>query len=236
MASARYTLNIKPEDLKPDEEKPLTPKEKRANFWYYNKWKIAAGLLLVVVVGIFIADVVGKVEPDLNIAVVCQKGIPDAVTNRLGDALVEAGLVPDLNGDGRQMVTVNQYNLNFDEGEQVDYATQMASSVKMVTDLQVAQSVVFLMDNPALMDEYYDCFSEANGAVLVPLEEAAGFAGLDLTTQNIATGESEDGGKYLEGFTLVRRGLNDELLADEENAANIAASNALFAALTGVQP
>ena len=116
MASARYTLNIKPEDLKPDEEKPLTPKEKRANFWYYNKWKIAAGLLLVVVVGIFIADVVGKVEPDLNIAVVCQKGIPDAVTNRLGDALVEAGLVPDLNGDGRQMVTVNQYNLNFDEG------------------------------------------------------------------------------------------------------------------------
>ena len=236
MASARYTLNIKPEDLKPDEEKPLTPKEKRANFWYYNKWKIAAGLLLVVVVGIFIADVVGKVAPDLNIAVVCQKGIPDAVTNRLGDALVEAGLVPDLNGDGRQMVTVNPYNLNFDEGEQVDYATQMASSVKMVTDLQVAQSVVFLMDNPALMDEYYDCFSEANGAVLVPLEEAAGFAGLDLTTQNIATGESEDGGKYLEGFTLVRRGLNDELLADEENAANIAASNALFAALTGVQP
>ena len=236
MASARYTLNIKPEDLKPDEEKPLTPKEKRANFWYYNKWKIAAGLLLVVVVGIFIADVVGKVEPDLNIAVVCQKGIPDAVTNRLGDALVEAGLVPDLNGDGRQMVTVNQYNLNFDEGEQVDYATQMASSVKMVTDLQVAQSVVFLMDNPALMDEYYDCFSEANGAVLVPLEAAEGFAGLDLTTQNIATGESEDGGKYLEGFTLVRRGLNDELLADEENAANIAASNALFAALTGVQP
>ena len=118
----------------------------------------------------------------------------------------------------------------------MDYATQMASSVKMVTDLQVAQSVVFLMDNPALMDEYYDCFSEANGAVLVPLEEAEGFAGLDLTTQNIATGESEDGGKYLEGFTLVRRGLNDELLADEENAANIAASNALFAALTGVQP
>lgn len=236
MASARYTLNIKPEDLKPDEQKPLTPKEKRANFWYYNKWKIAGGLLLAVVLGIFIADVVGKVEPDIDIAVVCQRGIPDAVANRLGDALVEAGLVPDLNGDGRQVVVVNQYNLNFDEGEQVDYATQMASSVKMVTDLQVGQSVVFLMDNPALMDEYYDCFSQKNGAVLAPLDTAAGFAGLDLTTQSIATGENEDGSLYLEGFTLVRRGLTETLLEDEEAAARIEAGNALFEALTGVQP
>ncbi len=236
MASARYTLNIKPEDLKPDEEKPLTSKEKRANFWYYNKWKIAGGLLLVVVLGIFIADVVGNVKPDIDIAVVCQRGIPDAVANRLGDALVEAGLVPDLNGDGRQVAMVNQYNLNFDEGEQVDYATQMASSVKMVTDLQVAQSVVFLMDNPALMDEYYDCFSQANGAVLVPLDAAGGFAGLDLTAQNTVTGENEDGSKYLEGFTLVRRGFADSMLEDEETAARIEAGNVLFEALTGVQP
>ena len=30
MASARYTLNIKPEDLKPDEPRQLTRKEKLA--------------------------------------------------------------------------------------------------------------------------------------------------------------------------------------------------------------
>ena len=36
MASARYTLHIDPEDLKPDEPRgPLTPKEKWQNFWFY---------------------------------------------------------------------------------------------------------------------------------------------------------------------------------------------------------
>ena len=37
MASARYTLNIKPEDLKPDEPRQLTRKEKAANWWYYHR-------------------------------------------------------------------------------------------------------------------------------------------------------------------------------------------------------
>ena len=39
MASPRYTLNIKPEDLQPEQPKhEMTGKEKRENFWFYHKW------------------------------------------------------------------------------------------------------------------------------------------------------------------------------------------------------
>ena len=49
MASARYTLNIDPEDLKPDEPIEYTKKQKAANWWHYN-WKIVAVIAVVVAV------------------------------------------------------------------------------------------------------------------------------------------------------------------------------------------
>ena len=49
MASARYTLNIDPEDLKPDEPIEYTKKQKAANWWHYN-WKIVAVIAVVVAI------------------------------------------------------------------------------------------------------------------------------------------------------------------------------------------
>ena len=49
MASARYTLNIKPEDLKPDEPRQLTRKEKLANWWYYHRLHVGIGAAVLVI-------------------------------------------------------------------------------------------------------------------------------------------------------------------------------------------
>ena len=49
MASARYTLNIDPEDLKPDEPIEYTKKQKMANWWHYN-WKIVAVIVVLVAI------------------------------------------------------------------------------------------------------------------------------------------------------------------------------------------
>lgn len=46
MASPRYTLNIKPEDLQPEQPKhEMTGKEKRENFWFYHKWHVIVGIV-----------------------------------------------------------------------------------------------------------------------------------------------------------------------------------------------
>ena len=49
MASPRYTLNIKPEDLQPEQPKhEMTGKEKRENFWFYHKWHVIVGIVAAV--------------------------------------------------------------------------------------------------------------------------------------------------------------------------------------------
>lgn len=51
MASPRYTLNIKPEDLQPEQPKhEMTGKEKRENFWFYHKWHVIVGIVAALMV------------------------------------------------------------------------------------------------------------------------------------------------------------------------------------------
>ena len=52
MASARYTLNITPEDLKPEEEPVLTPQEKRSNWLHYHKWWLIGAACLLILMGV----------------------------------------------------------------------------------------------------------------------------------------------------------------------------------------
>ena len=64
MASARYTLNIKPEDLKPDEPRQLTRKEKAANWWYYHRLHVGIAAAVLAVVVWLAADFFGRTLPD----------------------------------------------------------------------------------------------------------------------------------------------------------------------------
>ena len=55
MASPRYTLNIKPEDLQPEQPKhEMTGKEKRENFWFYHKWHVIVGNVAAMMVLSFV--------------------------------------------------------------------------------------------------------------------------------------------------------------------------------------
>ena len=73
MASARYTLNIKPEDLKPDQPRQLTRKEKLANWWWYHRVHVALAAAVLVILVWLAADMLGRTLPDYQIALVTSR-------------------------------------------------------------------------------------------------------------------------------------------------------------------
>lgn len=250
MASARYTLNIDPEDLKPDEPIHYTKKQKMANWWHYN-WKIVAVIVvLAVIAGHYLWRAVTTVHPDQQIALVSAEGMPAELQETLADAL--SGLVQDANGDGKNLVEIRSYQVSFaqpdwgdSEAQDMGQAmaemnsgyTQMAQSTVLTADLSEGDAVVFLLDNPEAFQNAYGLLSAADGTL--PSEEdpmngvewfawndCPALAALDLGEYTNAAGETVSGQEYMSRFVIARRGYADK------TPKNLSAGEALFAALT----
>ena len=218
MASARYTLNIKPEDLKPDEPRQLTRKEKAANWWYYHRLHVGIAAAVLAVVVWLAADFF--------------------VLTELGDALSAYGL--DLNGDGSAVVQVNGYQLSMGAGEEegssgassssassaaaVDVYTQMAGLTTLSGDINARTSLIFLTDDPESFQASFELLAAADGSLP---EEGSGLEGVELFAFSDcpaldALDLSEETRAYLERFYLSRRGFAEgKTLAEypDENQA-----------------
>ena len=238
MASARYTLNIKPEDLKPDEPRQLTRKEKAANWWYYHRLHVGIAAAVLAVVVWLAADFFGRTLPDYQIALVTEQYIPDTVLTELGDALSAYGL--DLNGDGSAVVQVNGYQLSMGAGEEegssgassssassaaaVDVYTQMAGLTTLSGDINARTSLIFLTDDPESFQASFELLAAADGSLP---EEGSGLEGVELFAFSDcpaldALDLSEETRAYLERFYLSRRGFAEgKTLAEhpDENQA-----------------
>lgn len=238
MASARYTIGLKPEDLQPDApQAPLTRKQKWDNFWFYYKWYVLAAAVVLGLVAFTIHDAASRIQPDIHVAVIGRLPLPVPATDALADALEQQGLIPDLNGDGRCEAFVEQYVLSLDGSEALDYNVQMADSVKLMADLQDATSLIFLVDDLDSLREYTGTFIEADGSRIVPLADCSPLL-KDIPLPLSLGGDSTvPVSEMLEGFTLLYRGLNDTpMIEKEEILARLPAEQALFEALAGVRP
>lgn len=250
MASARYTLNIDPEDLKPDEPIEYTKKQKLANWWHYN-WKILAVILLVAAIVIYYGwKALSKVQPDQQIALVSAQALPEELRQALDEALSE--LVEDANGDGRNMAQVRAYQVSFEQpdpaasqaqdmGDAMADMTsgymQMAQSTVLTADLSAGESYLFLLDDPERFQEAYGVLARPDGSV--PGEEdlldgvewyawsdCPVLAALDLGEYTTAQGETVTGQEYMSHFVLAHRsGTVSEI-------DQLEAGEALFQALT----
>ena len=227
MASARYTLNIRPEDLEPESPRELTKKEKAANWWHYHWGYVAAGAVLLAVLAWALADVLGKETPDYQLALVSERYIPEQVTAELESALAVFGR--DLNGDGETLVWVMDYQLDFGaaEGEDpeaelaVDPMTQMAGTTRLMGDVQAGESLVFLTDDPAAFQRTFLLLESADpdsgsleGAALYAAADCPALAGLELSAEARAV---------LEELYIAKRGF-----AEGEGLANWPAENEAF--------
>ena len=134
MASPRYTLNIKPEDLQPEQPKhEMTGKEKRENFWFYHKWHVIVGIVAALMVFSFVWEIATQVHPDYTIGILTTTGVPMGT----GEALAEQ-LKPyfdDRNGDGEVVVSVMEYTIGKDADSIADPNVQMANITKLSGDI-----------------------------------------------------------------------------------------------------
>ena len=147
MASYRYERDIDPADLAPRAEKQYTRKERWANWWDYNlKWVIIIGIIVVFFGYNFIGQYFFTVHADYNVAVVAPHYLPEATQTALQDALAAYG--EDRNGDGKVVVKLNVYTMNFGSDDSDAYL-DMAGTTKLSTDIQGALSSIFILYDPA---------------------------------------------------------------------------------------
>lgn len=240
MASARYTLNIKP-DAPEEPPKPMTRRQKWDNFWFYHKWHVIIGVAVALMVGLLVKDVVTKVEPDYTIGVLTTQSLPYSADETLGEKL--ATLCDDRNGDGKVEVQVLEYWITEDA---IDPNTQMTMITKLMGDMQTGESMLFLTDDVAVFEEKYGIFAYNDGTAPedfenaditgmgVAWEDCPALAGLDLgNTATLDGSEGEPLQDTMKNYTLVKRVYTGSTLeGDEELTAYYNSAAALFDAWT----
>ncbi len=82
------------------EKREYTKWEKFSNWFYYNKWYLAVGCIVLYVVGSMLWNAlgIGQVKPDYRIAYVGSRQLPQDCVTALENALSQYG--QDVNGDG----------------------------------------------------------------------------------------------------------------------------------------
>jgi len=148
-------LKKKFQDIKPDEKVEMTPKEKFKNWWYYARFPLLAGVIVVALAVNLIWEVATNKQPDYQVSYIGQYSLPECVQEDLLVLLKE--MADDRNGDGEVNVTLQAYVIN--EEDSSAYEMQTA----LVADLTVGISEIFLVEDPMVLQEKYAVFLQEDG-------------------------------------------------------------------------
>ena len=171
--SSKY-LEWKYRDVKPDEPLVLTKEEKIKNWWYYHKWHVAAGVLLLLA----LADIgknalgIGQVKPDYQIAYVGSNALPEDTKAALEEAIASLG--EDLNHDGKVTVTLHQYasyggeevmsEKESSKGSDSDSSYYAyAAGLTLTADIESCDSYFFLLEKPETFQSNYNVLAYTDG-------------------------------------------------------------------------
>lgn len=224
MASYRYEREIRPEDLIPEQPRILTPHERRVNWWHYHWHYLVLILCAVAALGWYLGRILTRVEPDYVVTVVSRTSPEQTLLDEVEARLEE--LASDENGDGRVTVEARGIWLDlaaFQEGG--DLARLMESSQERLNaEFYLCESMIFLVDDPAGLEEQYGCFRRLDGTDPRPEEtlRVEEFARSVDTTVLAGLDDPADGGQWY----LARR-----LAEDVEDAEILARGDALWEVL-----
>lgn len=228
----------------PEPPREYTKKEKAANWWHYH-WMAVVVAVLVVVFGVWIIkDTVFQTRPDVQVAYVGTSDLPTDTVTALQDALTP--FCSDLNGDGKVVVQVDSYTVDFDAAnENTDAYYQMAGVTRLSAELSSGgKTYIFLLEDPEGFEKSTGALQYLDGTVDDDPETADPdwremvyrwtdcpvLTGLELgsydgyTLMDDATGTNQS---VLEHLYVGRRGV-----WDEKQAENYAHCAALWDALT----
>ena len=163
MASYRYERNIRPEDLVQEPPRVLTPKERRANWWHYHWYYVALILAALLAAGWYAWQNLTAVRPDYVGTVVSRTDPAPELLEQVQAQLEAVG--SDENGDGRITVEVNGIWLDLSAMQEGgDFARLMESSQeKLNAAFYLGESTLFLVDDPAGLEQMYGCFRYLDG-------------------------------------------------------------------------
>ena len=200
-------LKWKYRDVKPRESKELTPAEKRKNWWYYHKWHLVIGIVLVLAGVSVLRQVlgIGRVEPDFQIAYVGAYSLPDDTAAALEACFSALGT--DQNGDGQVVVSLRQYPLYNTDAE-----SAFAAQIQLMADLNQCGSAFFLLDDPERFQQDFHILCRLDGSL--PEEDDSSIEGACLLWGQCPVLAGTELGEYsysLMGETAT--GSSDELVS-----------------------
>ena len=134
------------------------------NWWYYHKWYVIIGVVLLGVAIDLIGNALGLFtkDPDLQIAYVGKTPLTQDAISALRQAFTS--LAGDYNHDGEIIVQINQY---FNDSSTTDVDTayyQYASEITLIGDISDCESYFFLMEDPLDFQRQYQLLALPDGS------------------------------------------------------------------------
>lgn len=228
----------------PEPPKEYTKKEKAANWWHYNGKLVAVAIVAVALIAVFVKDTVLQTRPDIKIGYVGTTELPQDTITALQDALTP--LCSDLNGDGKVVVQISQYTVDFvGEESNADAYYQMAGVTQLSAEVSDGETFIYILQDPAGFEKNTGVLRYLDGTLpddAEPLPNDAWqqmvyrwgdcpvLAGLELgqydgyTLMDNLTGDNQD---VLANLYIGARGV-----WDDKNADKFAAGEALWQQLT----
>ena len=165
--------SIETYDQTPEPPREYTKAEKAANWWHYHWVAVVIGVAAVFFGGWIIKDTVFQTRPDVQIAYVGTHELPVDTVNALQDALTP--FCQDENGDGKVVVQVATYNVDFDvENESTDAYYQMAGMTRLNGDLSSgSKTCIFLLEDPENFEKMTGALRYLDGTTPEDQDDAA---------------------------------------------------------------
>ena len=139
-----------------------TPAQRLGNWWHYHKWLVLLAAALLIIGIVLFAGWFDQTQPDVRVGYVAARALDQETAARLQTAL--EGLCEDSNGEGRVLVTLEQYIVSF-TGTASDANTQMAGLARLSADLRAADGPsVFLLDDPSGLQRSIGALQYLDGA------------------------------------------------------------------------
>ena len=135
------------------------------NWWYYHKWYVICGALLLFIFVERIGNALGwfQKSPDIQIAYVGEAPLPEDTVIALEKAF--SSFAGDYNQDGEILVQVHQFaggNPENADAETTQY--RQASEIALIGDINDCESYFFLMEHPEDFQKNFQILAMPDGS------------------------------------------------------------------------
>ena len=157
-------LQWKYKDVKPDAPPPpLTGWAKVENWLRYHWLYLAAGAVILCVLGGMLWNVlgIGQVKSDYVVAYIGKTELSEADALSLRSALASLG--EDVNGDGQTVVELRQYATTPSDDSETALRYAYAADARLLADMTAGDSYLFLMEDPDAVQRAYHFLAQWDG-------------------------------------------------------------------------